>query len=156
MDSPEQLTTRRDVRERAMQVLYAYELSQEPIEMLVESIAGEDIDREPGPFSFAQRLIYTVLNHRHEADPLIRKHARNWDFDRIATIDKIILRMGFCEFVYFGDVPVKVTINEYVELGKKFSTENSGRFLNGMLDAILTDIKSQNLVTKAGRGLIDL
>ena len=156
MDSNELVITRRDVRERAMQVLYAYEISREPIEMLVESIAGEDIDREPETFSFAQRLVYTVLNHRHEADPMIKKHARNWDFERIAAIDKVLLRMGICEFLYFGDVPVKVTINEYVEIGKKFSTENSGKFINGLLDAVLAELRAQNLVTKTGRGLIEL
>ena len=147
-------TTRRDVRERAMQVLYAYELSQEPIEMLVETIAGRDLDKEPELYAFAQQLVYTVLNHRHESDPAIKKHSAHWDFDRIATLDRVLLRMGYCELLFFPDIPVKVTMNEYVSIAKRFSTEKSGSFVNGMLNALFTELRIQGLVKKAGRGMI--
>ncbi|MBI5646310.1 MAG: transcription antitermination factor NusB [Ignavibacteriae bacterium] len=147
-------TTRRDVRERAMQVLYAYEISQEPIEMLMETIAGIELDSEPELYTFAQQLVYSVLNHRHESDPVIKRLTANWDFERIAVLDRILLRMGFCEFMYFSDIPVKVTINEYVDIAKRYSTNKSSGFLNGMLDAVLQDLRGQGLVTKTGRGII--
>ena len=138
-----------------MQVLYAYELSKDPIELLVETIAGRDLDAEPDLYKFAQQLVYTVLNHRHESDPAIKALAENWDFERIAVLDRVLLRMGYCEFLFFPDIPVKVTMNEYVAIAKRFSTANSGSFINGMLNALLTDMRAKGLATKSGRGLID-
>ncbi len=147
--------SRHEVREKAMQVLYAYEISREPIEMLLESIAGEELNEDEELYRFAQALVYSVLNHRSEADELIREKARHWDFDRIATLDRIVLRLGIVEFLHFPEIPIKVTINECVEIAKRFSTDQSGRFVNGMLDSILTSLKEQDRIRKEGRGLID-
>ncbi|MBR9974556.1 MAG: transcription antitermination factor NusB [Bacteroidetes bacterium] len=147
--------TRREVREKAMQVLYAYEISREPIEMLLETIAGEELNDEAELYRFAQALVYSVLNHRAEADMLIREKSQNWNFDRIATLDIMLLRMGIVEFIYFPEIPVKVTINECVDIAKRFSTEQSGRFINGMLDSIQSALREQNRIKKEGRGLVD-
>ncbi|MBR9977864.1 MAG: transcription antitermination factor NusB [Bacteroidetes bacterium] len=149
-----QKKTRREVREKAMQVLYAYELSQEPIEMLVETIAGEELNADPELYRFAQSLVYAVLNHRAETDKLIRDKSEHWDFDRIATIDRILLRMGIAEFLYFPEIPVKVTINECVDIAKRYSTEESGRFVNGMLDSIQRLLTEQKRIKKEGRGRV--
>lgn len=146
--------TRRDVREKAMQVLYAYEISREPIEMLLETIAGEELNEDAELYRFAQTLVYSVLHHRAEADLLIREKSQNWNFDRIATLDRMLLRMGIVEFLYFPEIPVKVTINECVEIAKRFSTDQSGRFVNGMLDSIHTLLKEQDRIRKEGRGLV--
>jgi transcription antitermination protein NusB len=146
--------TRRDVREKAMQVLYAYEISREPIEMLLETIAGEELNEDAELYRFAQTLVYSVLHHRAEADMLIREKAQNWNFERMATLDRMLLRMGIVEFLYFPEIPVKVTINECVEIAKRFSTEQSGRFINGMLDSIHTLLKEQDRIRKEGRGLV--
>jgi N utilization substance protein B len=147
--------TRREVREKAMQVLYAYEISREPIEMLLETIAGEELNDDVERYRFAQALVYSVLNHRAEADLLIREKSEHWNFDRIATLDRILLRMGIVEFLYFPEIPVKVTINECVDIAKRFSTDQSGRFVNGMLDSIHTLLRGQDRVRKEGRGLVD-
>ncbi len=147
--------TRREAREKSMQVLYAYEISREPIEMLLETIAGEELNPHVEMYRFAQALVYSVLNHRSEADLLIREKAQHWDFDRIATMDLILLRMGIVEFIYFPEIPAKVSINECVNMAKRFSTEQSSRFVNGMLDSILTALKSEDRIQTEGRGQID-
>lgn len=148
------MKTRREARELAMQVLYAYELSQEPVEMLFESIAGAALEGEPERYTFAQGLVYTVLNHRDEADEMIRARSEKWDFERIALIDRIVLRMGITEFLYYEDIPPKVSINECVEIVKRYSTDQSGRFVNGMLDSILGVLSAEGRIRKAGRGLL--
>jgi transcription antitermination protein NusB len=153
LDTEHIIVTRRVVRERVMQVLYAYEISKEPIQMLVESIAGKDLERDPAQFTFAQNLIYAVLNHRVELEALISDQTKNWDMSRIASIDRVILSMGAAEFLYFPDIPTKVTINECVEVGKRYSTEHSGKFINGILNAILERLTSEKRLRKAGRGL---
>jgi N utilization substance protein B len=147
-------TSRREVREKAMQVLYAYEISHEPIEMLMETIAGEELSENQEQYRFAQALVYSVLNHRNETDDIIRSKAENWDFNRMATLDRILLRMGIVEFLYFPEIPPKVTMNECVEIAKRFSTEKSSRFVNGMLDSILGTLNTEGKVKKEGRGLI--
>lgn len=147
--------TRREVREKAMQVLYAYEISKEPIEMLLETIAGEELNDDEELYRFAQALVYSVLNHRAEADMLIREKSQHWNFDRIATLDLVLLRMGIVEFIYFPEIPVKVSINECVDIAKRFSTDQSGRFVNGMLDSIQAALVEQKRIKKEGRGLVD-
>ncbi len=150
-----QRKTRREVREKAMQVLYAYEISREPIEMLMETIAGEELNDDEEMYRFAQALVYSVLNHRAEADMLIRSKAQNWNFDRIATLDRMLLRMGIVEFIYFPEIPVKVTINECVEIAKRYSTEQSSRFVNGVLEGILHVLNDEQRIRKEGRGLVE-
>lgn len=138
-----------------MQVLYAYEISHEPIEMLMETIAGEELNEHVEIYRFTQALVYAVLNHRSEVDLLIREKAQHWDFERIATMDRILLRMGIVEFIYFPDIPTKVTINECVDIAKRFSTDQSSRFINGMLDSIQKALRTDGRIKKEGRGLID-
>ena len=146
---------RHDARERAMQVLYAFEISGEPIEMLVESIGGDMFGRNEEQFLFFQGLVYSVLRQKSEFDEMVKSHVRNWDIARLALLDRIILRLGICEFCSFDDIPPKVTINEYVDIAKRFSTEGSGKFVNGLLDAVLKDLSARGMVKKTGRGLLD-
>jgi len=149
------VNSRREVREKAMQVLFAYELSREDIEILLESIAGIELNDDEEQYRFAKALVYAVLKHRSEADELIREKSLHWDFDRIAVVDRVLLRMGITELLYFPEIPVKVTINECVEIAKRFSTEQSGRFVNGMLDSIYVKLRDQDRIRKHGRGLIE-
>ncbi|MCZ7554865.1 MAG: transcription antitermination factor NusB [Bacteroidia bacterium] len=149
------IKTRREIREKAMQVLYAYEVSQGPIEMLLETIAGEELNAVEEDYRFAQGIVYAVLKHRAEADKLITDKSTHWSFERIALLDRVLLRMGIIEFLYFPDIPAKVTINECVEIAKRYSTEQSGRFINGLLDSILTELKTSERLNKTGRGLLD-
>jgi len=143
---------RRIVREKVLQALYAYELSQEPIEQIIDYLfAG--LKDESDALEFAKELIYKVIEHQNEIDRRIRSRVENWEFNRIALIDKLVLRMAICELLCFSDIPPKVSINEAIEVAKKYSTENSGKFVNGVLDAVLEDLKKSNELAKSGRGL---
>ena len=95
----------------------------------------------------------TVLNETELAKEFIDK-TPNWDIDRIAEIDTIILKMAICEFLKFPSIPLKVTINEYLELAKEYSTPKSSIFINGILDNLVKDFQLNNRINKAGRGLM--
>ncbi|GAB3934101.1 transcription antitermination factor NusB [Mucilaginibacter myungsuensis] len=86
---------------------------------------------------------------------MINTKTTNWEPDRIAMMDTLLMKMGITEFVNFNSVPVKVTINEYLEIAKEFSTPKSNSFINGILDKILADLKADNKIKKIGRGLIE-
>ncbi|MDH5597973.1 MAG: transcription antitermination factor NusB [Cyclobacteriaceae bacterium] len=90
-----------------------------------------------------------------EYTDLISKNAKNWDIDRLAISDRIILEMAIAELLNFTSIPIKVTINEYIELSKKYSTPKSKTFVNGMLDAISEILSNEGKIKKSGRGLID-
>ncbi len=104
---------------------------------------------------FVKKLFLTVLQNIQELDKLINERTEKWDFDRIAVLDIIILRMAITEFLHFETIPVKVTINEYIELSKIFSTPKSSIFVNGMLDKLKKEFIRDNKINKIGRGLID-
>jgi N utilization substance protein B len=95
----------------------------------------------------------TVLNESALAKEFLDK-TPNWDMDRIAELDTIILKMAICEFLKFPSIPLKVTINEYLELAKEYSTPKSSIFINGILDNLVKDFQSNNRINKAGRGLM--
>ncbi|MFV0266519.1 MAG: transcription antitermination factor NusB [Draconibacterium sp.] len=95
----------------------------------------------------------SVLNH-DELRELIKEHSNNWDVERIAFMDILIMQLAITEFLYFPTIPTKVSLNEYIELSKFYSTEKSRNFINGILDKTLKDLKRTEKVTKAGRGLI--
>lgn len=95
----------------------------------------------------------SILNHREIRD-LIDLHSRNWDIERIAFVDILIMQLALAEFLYFPSIPTKVTLNEYIELSKYYSTEKSRNFINGILDKALRDLKKDGKILKIGRGLI--
>lgn len=95
----------------------------------------------------------TVLNEVELAKEYINK-TPNWDAERIAEIDTIILKMAICEFLKFPSIPVKVTINEYLEIAKEYSTPKSSIFINGILDNLVKEFQSEDKIKKSGRGLI--
>ena len=105
--------------------------------------------------SFAAKLLDLTMQHVQDLDEIIKVKALNWDFGRIAIIDKLILRLAICEFLYFRDIPPKVSIDEAIEIAKKYSTEKSGKFINGILDSVLSELRKANRLNKKGRGLID-
>lgn len=144
---------RRMVRERVLQILYAYEMNNENLSALIQSILG-DIEEEHDK-KFGEDLVNRVLIHKKEFDEKIEERISNWELNRVALIDKILLRMAICEILYFPDIPPKVSINEAIEIAKEFSTAGSGKFINGILDAILSDEKSSGHLNKSGRGLVD-
>jgi transcription antitermination protein NusB len=144
---------RRIVREKVLQILYAYELNQESHSHTKEEILN-NIDDENDK-NFAEDLINRVINNKKNLDEKIKSRVANWEISRIALLDKVLLRMGICELMYFPEIPPKVSINETIEIAKSFSTESSGKFINGIMDAILTEMKKNGELNKTGRGLIE-
>jgi N utilization substance protein B len=109
----------------------------------------DDEDRQ-----FAKDLYRKVVLNHADNVVLIKQHTVNWDIERIAFIDNLILELALTEFLYFPSIPTKVTMNEYIELSKYYSTEKSRNFINGILDKALKDLKKSDKILKAGRGLI--
>ncbi len=103
---------------------------------------------------FGIDLFRETVEHKKENYKLIEPRLKNWDSDRLATVDIILMRMALSEFLYFPSIPIKVTINEYLDIAKEYSTPKSKDFINGVLDALMKDLKDKNLLNKTGRGLL--
>jgi len=104
---------------------------------------------------FITDLFSKVIRYDAPYQELISAKTQNWEPERIAMMDTLLMKMGITEFINFPSVPVKVTINEYLEIAKEFSTPKSNSFINGILDKILSELKSENKIKKIGRGLIE-
>jgi len=163
---------RREARERAIQFLYQFEVN--PAENLDEALNsfwdshrlaaaeakhdkatwGEEIPLPPAGADeaavrlFAEPLIRGVIEHRDELDTQITKYAEHWDLHRIAAVDRNILRLGIYEMLHRDDIPPVVSINEAVDIAKRFSTDQSGRFVNGILDKVKGDLLRPARVVK--------
>lgn len=163
---------RREARERAVQFLFQHDLNPpadlvaalehfwasqgaaaiaedkgvatwgQPVE-LPPSTAEETAIRE-----FADPLIRGTLEHRDEADAIIKKHAKNWELHRIAAVDRNILRLAIYEMLHRDDIPPVVSINEAVDIAKKFSTQDSGKFVNGILDKVKGELMRPARIVK--------
>ena len=104
--------------------------------------------------NFIVRLFRLTMKNADEYRELVKANISNWDYDRIALMDKIIIFMALTEFQQFHDIPVKVTINEYIEISKYYSTPDSRRFVNGILDKLTEKLKADGKIMKTGRGLV--
>lgn len=144
--------SRRIARELALRALYAHELSGNPIDDIVTDMIDSSREDEKVR-EFAGVLFVRAARDKKKLDDYVVTRTENWDFERIAIIDRLIMRLAICEFLHFEDIPPKVSIDEAIEIAKKYSTENSGQFINGILDGVLQDIKGASLLNKKGRGL---
>ena len=104
---------------------------------------------------FVVDLFRKTILHADEYRELVQENLSNWDYDRLALMDKILIFMALTEFCQFHSIPVKVTINEYIEISKFYSTADSRRFVNGMLDKLSNVLKDNGKLVKTGMGLID-
>ena len=104
--------------------------------------------------NFIVRLFRLTMKNADEYRELVKANISNWDYDRIALMDKIIIFMALTEFQQFHDIPVKVTINEYIEISKYYSTPDSRRFVNGILDKLSEKLNADGKIMKTGRGLV--
>jgi N utilization substance protein B len=145
---------RRQIREKVLQALYAYELSHEPPEFVIEEIISV-LKKEQEVFELARSLFLKVIEQREELDALIKGRVANWEFNRLSVIDKLVLRMSICELLYYEDIPPKVSINEAIEIARRYSTEKSDKFVNGVLDSVLDDLRKNGRLKKTGRGLLE-
>lgn len=163
---------RREARERAVQFLFQHDVN--PPEELgaaleqfwtAQRIAARVDDSKatwgqtvslPPPTSeeaalrlFADPLIRGTIEHREECDEQIKKHAKNWDLHRIATVDRNIMRLAIYEMLHREDIPPVVSINEAVDIAKKFSTQDSGKFVNGILDKVKGELMRPARIVKS-------
>jgi transcription antitermination protein NusB len=125
--------SRREARERALTLLYEAETKSRPPSEVVAALPLP-------PEDFTVELLAGVEEHRDEADAHIERLAKGWTVDRMPALDRALLRMGAFELAHRPDIPVAVTINEAVELAKRFSTDDSGRFVNGVLSKLADEL----------------
>jgi N utilization substance protein B len=126
--------SRREARERAFHLLYESEIKGEQPDDVLASLPLE-------PDSFAVELVRGVGEARPEVDRLISAHARNWDIQRMPALDRALLRLACYELAHRPDVPTGAVISEAVELAKRYSTDDSGRFVNGVLSAVAAEVR---------------
>ena len=104
---------------------------------------------------FVEELCRIVVAESDQYDLYLDEHLKNWELDRIALVDLIILKTALAELIHFPGIPVKVTINEFIEIAKRYSTPKSGKFVNGVLDVLSVKLAKEGVIRKSGRGLID-
>jgi N utilization substance protein B len=104
---------------------------------------------------FAGKLFRQTILNSAEYEVEISKRAQNWEIERVAKMDIILMKMAICELITFPSIPVKVTLDEYIELSKDYSSPQSKTFINGILDKLVIDYKRENKIQKAGRGLVE-
>ena len=128
---------RRQGREAALQILYLWEVGRtDPASAIEAYFAGHAPDAAESVRSFATELVEGTVADLGAIDAIVTRHSTNWRFDRLAVIDRLILRLAIWELRHAGDVPAAVVLNEAVELARRFSTDEAVRFVNGVLDAV--------------------
>jgi len=148
------MAQRREVREGVLQALYAEYFYNGDWKHIIDTILKPKL-KGAESIKFAEQLFLKTARNKDDLDDIIQDHIRNWKIERLAIIDRLILRLAICEFLYFEEIPTKVTINEAIEIAKKYSTRKSGRFVNGILDAALEHLKKEGKIEKKGRGLME-
>ncbi|MGA2465541.1 MAG: transcription antitermination factor NusB [Thermodesulfobacteriota bacterium] len=126
---------RRKSREFALQVLYQLDITKQDVIKTLAQFQDHFSGNEERD-DFMERLVLGVLEHCQEIDRLIEKYSENWRLVRMNIVDRTILRMAIFELLYCEEIPPKVTLNEAIELGKRYGSEDSGSFINGILDRI--------------------
>lgn len=136
------MRVRTRARELALQFLFMVDLQGPEYRLELDNFLNEKLAGKPGAtdaMEYVRRLVDGVSARREGIDALLREAARNWDLERMAVVDRNALRIGAYELLYEEQIPMKVAINEAIELGKRYSTEASGSFINGILDRIRRD-----------------
>ncbi|HNX01548.1 MAG TPA: transcription antitermination factor NusB [Candidatus Cloacimonadota bacterium] len=141
---------RRKAREMALQTLFALDFQEKDgefgelellnhfEEVLTEIASSDNITAEDPRYAFAEDIVRLTIKHLGEIDSVISKHTKNWSIERLASIDRNILRLAIAE-MYYSETPAPIIINEAIEIAKRFSTEQSGKFVNGILDKIQSE-----------------
>ncbi len=130
---------RRQSREFALQVLYQWEITGQDAAGALAQFR-QHLSPEETRDEFMESLVRGVLDHREEIDRMIEDHSENWRLERMPVVDRNVLRIAAFELLYCEDIPPKATLNEAIELGKRFGSEESGSFINGILDRIMSKV----------------
>ena len=131
---------KRKARIAALQVIYAQEFQGSDMATTFEHMLDPTDKPEKDVIVYSRHLCSLTIQHLDETDTLIKKHSKNWDFERITIMDRLILRMSLAEMLFEDEVPPKVSITEGVEIAKQFSTSDSSSFINGIMDAVYNDL----------------
>lgn len=174
--------TRKLAREKVLQILMAYEVSGTELDVLYQHIFPRDYNFEednveigkllrpeeiheieadtkilwkPDDVEFVKNLLNYCSETKTYINEMITNAVENWELDRLALIDRLLILIATTEFLRCQDIPTKVSINEAIDIAKKYSTDKSHLFINGILDSFLIKLKSENLIKKIGKGLIE-
>jgi len=131
---------RRKAREYALQMLFQWDITHDGIDQITATFF-EGQEETPGVAEFARLLVTRTVEHVEEIDALIQRHAEHWRLDRMATVDRNLLRMATQEFMFDKETPKTVVINEAIEIARRFSTQESPQFINGILDSIKKELE---------------
>ena len=137
------LHPRRAARQCVLEALFAYQFSKNERTVIIDQLVNKKPELKDH-YDFIKSLFDIVFTNMRWAENTIKAHLENWELDRVANIDKILLKMGICEIYFVNDIPPKVTITEMVEIAKIYSTDESPIFINGILDAVFKDYVKEN------------
>ena len=132
---------RRKAREYALQMLFQWDITKDSIEQIIATF-WENHEELPATINFANTLAKRTIDHVEQIDALIGRHAEHWRLDRMAVVDRNILRLATQEFIYDKETPKTVVINEAIEIARRFSSQESPQFINGILDSIKKELES--------------
>jgi N utilization substance protein B len=150
--------SRREIRIKVMQACFATIVAEEsPASMYFHWLQDNYrklLTEDQEAAEFMQNLFYGTLEKSKDYEQILEPKLQNWDASRVSVTDRVLILMGIHELVAFPEIPVRVSINEYIEIAKEYSTEKSNTFVNGLLDAIASDLLQSGKINKVGRGLL--
>ena len=133
--------SRRKAREYALQMLFQWDVTKDSIDQIISTF-WENQDELPATMDFANALARRTIEHVERIDALIQRHAEHWRLDRMAIVDRNLLRLATQEFLYEMETPKTVVINEAIDIARRFSTQESPQFINGILDSIRKEVEA--------------
>jgi N utilization substance protein B len=132
---------RRKAREYALQMLFQWDITHDAIDQIATMFFENQAEDSEAVIDFAQQLVKGTVEHVEQIDELIQRHAEHWRLDRMATVDRNLLRLAVQEFLYEKETPKTVVINEAIEIARRFSALESPQFINGVLDSIKKELE---------------
>jgi N utilization substance protein B len=146
--------TRRQARELAMQALFYMDIRKDASEETLENFYGCFCSSKKSK-PFFRKLVNGVLETKHQIDALVERFSQNWNISRMSCVDRNVMRIAVYEMLYCDDIPPKVSINEAVDIGKKFGTQESGAFINGIMDSIREALLEEGTLQKTDVARVD-
>lgn len=133
---------RRKAREYALQMLFQWDITHDTIDQVIATFFQNQPDESTVTVDFARHLVMGTVDHVEQIDEIIRRHAEHWRLDRMATVDRNLIRLAVYEFLYGKETPKTVVINEAIEIARRFSAQESPQFINGVLDSIKKELEA--------------